>query len=253
MRILAVLHPGGGHSGLLRERADAAGHELVEWTPGAGDSPPGPLADFGALAVFGGGMNVADERRLPWLTGEVEQLRDALARGMPVLGVCLGAQLVARAAGAEVRRAARPEIGWLPVWREPASEGDPVLGDLPERFLAYQWHSYSFELPAGAVALARSEVCVQAFALDGTAWAVQFHPEVTPDIVEGWSRDYESDPDAVALGFDPDVAIAEAAERLPEWNAIGSTLFDGWLRRAASAEPEAAAAPAAAGPPPLRG
>jgi len=253
MRILAVLHPGGGHSGLLGEQAAAAGHELVEWTPGAGMDAPGPLADFDALAVFGGGMNVVDEDRLPWLAGEVEHLRDALADGMPVLGVCLGAQLLARAAGAEVRRAARPEIGWLPVWREPASEGDPVLGELPERFLAYQWHSYAFDLPAGAIALARSEVCVQAFVLGGSAWGVQFHPEVTPDIVAGWTNDYGSDPDAVAAGLDPPAALAEAAERLPAWNAIGRTLFDGWLSRAASAEPEAAAAPAAAAPPPLPG
>jgi len=253
MRILAVLHPGGGHSGLLRERAPAAGHELVEWKPGAGEDAPGPLSAFDGLAVFGGGMNVTDEGRLPWLAGEIELLRDALARELPVLGVCLGGQLLARAAGAEVRRAPRPEIGWLEVWREPASEGDPVIGGLPERFLAYQWHSYAFDLPAGATALARSEVCVQAFALGASAWAVQFHPEVAPDIVEAWTEDYDSDPDAVALGFDPAAALAEAAERLPAWNAIGRELFDGWLSRAGSAEPAVAAAPAAAAPPRRRG
>ena len=253
MRVLAVLHPGGGHSGVLRDRAAAAGHELVEWQPGGGEPAPGPLAAFDALAVFGGGMNVTDEARLPWLVGEVELLRDALARELPVIGVCLGAQLLASAAGAEVHRGARPEIGWLEVWREPASDGDPVIGGLPERFLAYQWHSYTFELPAGAVVLARSEVCVQAFSLGGTAWAVQFHPEVTPDIVEGWTNDYESDPDAVALGVEPAAALAEAREHLPAWNSIGATLFDGWLSRAASAEPAVAAAPAAADPPPPRG
>jgi GMP synthase-like glutamine amidotransferase len=253
MRVLSLLHPGGGHSGVLRERAAAGGHELVEWVPGSGQDAPGPLHTFDAVAVFGGGMNVADEERLPWLTGEVELLREALARGMPALGVCLGAQLLARAGGARVHRAAAPEIGWLTVEREPASEGDPLLGDLPWSFLAYQWHSYAFDLPPGAVSLARSDVCVQAFALNGTAWGVQFHPEVTPDIVRGWSEDYESDPDAVALGFDPAAALAEAELRLPEWNAIGRTLFDGWLSRAASAVPEEAAAPAAAAPPPPRG
>jgi GMP synthase (glutamine-hydrolysing) len=226
MRILSILHPGGGHSGVLGERALATGAELTEWRPGAGEPTPAPLGDYDALAVFGGGMNVHETDRLPWLAGEIELLRDALVRGMPVLGVCLGSQLLARAAGAEVRRAAEPEIGWLEVERSTAD--DPVLGALPERFTAYQWHSYGFDLPAGAVELARSRVCPQAFRL-GSAWAVQFHPEVTEDIVEEWIADYRSDPDAVAAGFDPDAARAEARVQLPRWNEIGAALFDGFL------------------------
>jgi GMP synthase (glutamine-hydrolysing) len=230
MRILSVLHPGGGHSGLLRERAAAAAHELVEWTPAAGEAMPGTLSDFDALAVFGGGMNVADQERLPWLTGELEVLRGALARRMPVLGVCLGSQLIAAAAGAEVERVASPEIGWLEV--EPASAGDPVLGALPERFVAYQWHSYASRLPAGAVELARSPACTQAYVLGGHAWGVQFHPEVTPDVLDEWIGDYDSDPDAVAAGFDPAAARAELPARLGPWNEIGRRLFSGWLEAA---------------------
>jgi GMP synthase (glutamine-hydrolysing) len=179
-------------------------------------------------------MNVHEADRLPWLTGEIELLREALARGTPLLGICLGAQLVARAAGAEVRRAARPEIGWFAVERTPAGEDDPLLGPLPARFDAYQWHSYAFDLPAGAVELARNRVCPQAFRL-GAAWAVQFHPEVTTAIVDDWIDDYESDPDAVALGLDPPAARAEAARRLPHWNRLGAALFDGFLTAAAVA------------------
>src|SRR6478735_6340103 len=99
MRVLSILHPGGGHSGVLRDSAAAGGHELVEWTPGDGEPLPGALGDFDGIAVFGGGMNVVDQERLPWLTGEIELLRDALAAGMPALGVCLGAQLLVVAAG----------------------------------------------------------------------------------------------------------------------------------------------------------
>jgi GMP synthase (glutamine-hydrolysing) len=236
MRIVSVLHPGGGHSGVLGERARAAGVELVEWRPGAGEPLPGPLTAYDAVAVFGGGMNVHEVDRLPWLAGEIELLREALERGMPVLGVCLGSQLLAHAAGAAVRRAREPEIGWLEVERTAASAGDPLLGALPERFEAYQWHSYAFHLPAGAVELARSPVCPQAFRL-GAAWGVQFHPEVTAAIVDEWSDDYESDPDAVAAGFDPVAARAEARIRLPRWNAIGATLFDGFLAAVAVTSP----------------
>jgi GMP synthase (glutamine-hydrolysing) len=236
MRVLSVLHPGGGHSGVLGERVRAAGHELVEWCPGAGDEIPGPPSEYDALAVLGGGMNVHESGRMPWLGGEIELLREALERDAPVLGICLGAQLVARAAGAEVRRAGTPEIGWYEVERTAAGEEDPLLGPLPHRFDAYQWHSYTFDLPAGAVELARSRVCPQAFRL-GAAWAVQFHPEVTADIVDEWIDDYESDPDAVALDFDPAAARAEAARRLPRWNQVGAALFDGFLAAAVVASP----------------
>jgi hypothetical protein len=222
MRILSVLHPGGGNSGMLRERARAGGHELVEWVPGRGDPIPGPRG---------------------------------LDRGQPLIGVCLGAQIAAAAAGAEVRRAAAPEIGWFDVELTEAGAEDPLLGRLPRRFCAYEWHSYAFDLPAGAVELARSAVCTQACRFGERAWGVQFHPEVTPDIVRAWSEDFESDPDAVQQGFDPAAALAEAGERLPGWMEIGRALFDGFLEQAAlrtraARAPERRPAAAPAGPPP---
>jgi GMP synthase-like glutamine amidotransferase len=249
MRILSVLHPGGGHSGALGERVRAARHEIVEWNPGAGEAMPDPLSAFDALAVFGGGQNLRDAGRLPWLGAEIELIREALAGELPVVGVCLGSQLLAAAAGAEVRRASTPEIGWYEVERTAAGADDPLFGALPERFSAYEWHSYAWELPPGAVELARSPVCGQAFRL-GTAWGLTFHPEVTDDIVVAWGADYLADPDAVALGVDPEAATAEALERLPEWNRIGALLFDGWVRAASAA---ARARPAAPAPPLPRG
>ena len=256
MRVLGVRHPGGGTCGLLAERCDADGHELEEWMPGAGEPMPDPLGAFDAVVVFGGGMNVRDAERLPWMRAEVELLRDALQAGVPALGICLGAQLLASAAGAEIRRSPSPEIGWFDIARTAEGAADPLLGRLPARFLAYEWHSYAFALPAGAVELARSAACSQAFRLGDRVWAVQFHPEVVPAIVEEWALDYESDADAIAMGFDPPAHIAEAAERLPAWRAIGRELFEGLLATAATA---AARAPAAAGarsapvPPPPRG
>ena len=255
MRVLGVRHPGGGTCGLLAERCAAGGHELDEWIPGAGKAMPAPLAAYEAVAVFGGGMNVRDAERLPWMRAEVELLRDTLQAGVPVLGVCLGAQLLAFAAGAEIRRSPSPEIGWFDVARTEEGAADPLLGRLPARFLAYEWHSYAFALPAGAVELARSAACSQAFRLGATTWGVQFHPEVVPEIVEEWALDYRSDPDAIAMGFDPPAHIAEAAERLPAWMDIGRELFEAFLATAASAAPPAEAAGAARSapvPPPRR-
>ena len=251
MRVLGIQHPGGGRCGLLAERCEAGGHDLVEWNPGAGEPMPAPLGEFDAVAVFGGGMNVRDTERLPWLRAEIELLREALQDDVPVLGVCLGAQLLAAAAGADVRRSPSPEIGWFDVSRTPEGELDPILGRLPSRFLAYEWHSYAFALPAGSVMLAYSAACPQAFRLGRSAWGVQFHPEVLPEIVREWALDYESDADAIAMGFDPPAHLAEAAERLPAWMEIGRVLFEGFLT-AASAVPRAplAAARSAQGPPP---
>ncbi|HET8950830.1 MAG TPA: type 1 glutamine amidotransferase [Solirubrobacteraceae bacterium] len=255
MRVLGVRHPGGGTCGLLAERCEAGGHELTEWIPGAGEPLPAPPTEFDAIAVFGGGMNVRDTDRLPWMRAEVELLRDALQLEVPVLGVCLGAQLLATAAGAEIRRSPSPEIGWFDVARCFEGERDPIFAGLPARFLAYEWHSYAFALPAGSVELARSAACPQAFRLGETAWGVQFHPEVVPEIVREWALDYESDPDAIAMGFDPPAHIAEAAERLPAWMDIGRDLFEGFLTAASAARPAplAAAARSAQDPPPPRG
>ena len=133
---------------------------------------------------------------------------------MPLLGVCLGSQLVARAAGAEVFRSSESEVGWFPVERTPAAADDPVAGALPERFDAFEWHHYTHTLPAGAIELARSRVCTQAFRL-GNAWGVQFHPEVRAEQVEAW---VDEDPEDVS---EPDAFLAAMRARIADWNELG--------------------------------
>src|SRR4051812_938011 len=240
VRILSIRHPGGGHAGVLAARADAAGEQLDEWTPASEDAPPSPVESYDALVVLGGGMNVGEAERQPYLRAEIALLEDALARGQPVLGICLGAQLLASAAGASVHRARAPEIGWRAVELCSAAVADRVVGALPRRFTAYQWHSYAFEIPFGAVELARNEVCPQSFRLGDCAWGVQFHPEVTEEILTGWFAAYDVDPDAVAMGFDRAVATAELADRLPQWNLLGGILFDAFMAAVAARAARAA-------------
>ena len=139
-----------------------------------------------------------------------------------MLGVCLGSQLIARAAGARVFRADEPEVGWLPVDVTEAGAEDPVASALPPRFDAFQWHHYTHDLPAGAVELARSPVCLQAYRL-GRAWGVQFHPEVRAGQVESWLAE---DPDDVA---DPAALRAETRERIAGWNELGRGLCSAFL------------------------
>ncbi|MCW3064918.1 MAG: Glutamine amidotransferase class-I [Solirubrobacterales bacterium] len=208
------------------------GAEIVEWHP---PEEPAPRGEHDAVVVLGGSMNVDDERDHAWLAPEKALLRDLLARGTPILGVCLGAQLLAEAAGGEARRAGAPEIGWHAVTREDDAADDPVLGALPPRFEAFQWHSYEALPPPTARTLARSEACVQAFRIaDRPAWGIQFHAEVDHATAQGWTRDYRTDPDAVRQGLDPDALLRETARKIAGWNDVGRALFARFLTAAAT-------------------
>lgn len=207
--------------GVFEEAVREAGHELVEWSAPAGGSPP--VAD--AVIVFGGSMHPDEEKAHPWLLPELAWLARELERGTPLLGVCLGSQLLARAAGAPVFRAPEPEVGWLHVERTEAGAEDPVAATLPERFDAFEWHQYTHGLPDGAVELARSSVCTQAFRF-GNAWGVQFHPEVRQAQVEAWLDEGRRE---VA---DPDTFRAELNSRIGAWNELGRRLCRAFLEQA---------------------
>ena len=220
VRILALTHGDNVGPGVFEDAVRAAGHELVERNVARAGVP-----DEGADAaiVLGGAMHPDQEDRHPWLAPELRFLERELERRTPLLGICLGSQLIARAAGARVFRAAEPEVGWLEVELTENGSGDPVAAALPQRFDAFQWHHYTHDLPEGAVELARSPVCTQAFRL-GRAWGVQFHPEVRGDQVESWLAD---DPDDVA---DPAALRAATRERIEDWNVLGRRLCSAFLQ-----------------------
>ena len=233
MRFLSIQHPKADEAGTFALAARGAGYVYDEWCPGAGQPVPGDPAGYDGIVVLGGEQNVVDAPRLPYLQDEIALIGEALERRQPLLGVCLGAQLLATAAGGEVVRVSEPEIGWYEVARLPEGAADPLFGALPERFSAYCWHSYGVELPEDATLLARSAVSIHGFRLGETAWGVQFHPEVTRAILLDWFGSYRDDPDAVAMGFDPQVAEAELGGRLASWEALGGTLFGAFTAAAA--------------------
>jgi GMP synthase-like glutamine amidotransferase len=142
--------------------------------------------DHSAIVVMGGEMHAGDDARFPYLAREVELLQDAVAHDVPVLGICLGGQLLARSLGAGVRPAGFLEGGWVPIAPVDGVAGDPVLGHLAEPTGVFSWHVDIFELPEGATQLATGDVTEQqAFRL-GRAWGLQFHPEVDGDLFEEW-------------------------------------------------------------------
>ena len=140
------------------------------------------LDDVDCLVVMGGPMSVNDEEDFPWLVQEKDFIRRAIESGKPVLGVCLGAQLIASACGARVYPNRCKEIGWFSV-RATGVDG-PACFQFPERFDAFHWNGETFDLPAGAVRLAESAGCEnQAFQRGESTIGLQFHPEVTPESV----------------------------------------------------------------------
>jgi GMP synthase (glutamine-hydrolysing) len=178
---------------------------------------------------FGGEAHPDQDSTRPWLAVERRVLREALETGIPVLGVCLGAELLAQSAGAGVRRAGRPEIGFHPVELTSSGSRDPLLSPLPRRFQALSWHSYQCELPVAATALARSDSGIQAFRVGPRAWGIQFHAEVTEAVFNSWLDDYESDPDAVELGIDPEELRADLQQRITDWNELGRAFIQRFL------------------------
>jgi GMP synthase (glutamine-hydrolysing) len=221
VNVLAVIHGEKVRAGVFGDVVVERGHELEEWSLAWQTPPPRPLDDYGAVLVFGGAMHADQDQHHPWLREENFLLQRLFALHTPLLGVCLGAQLIAKAAHADVYATPEPEIGWHPVELTEAAADDPIFSRLPERFEAFQWHYYTHGLPGGAEELARSPLCTQAFRLGDRAWGIQFHAEVTEQQIQDWANEPERE-----VRIARDELVRQTGERIAEWNALGRSLCD---------------------------
>lgn len=145
-------------------------------------------SNYDMLLVMGGAMNVYQEDKYPWLIEETRAIRESIEAGKAVLGVCLGGQILAKALDAQVHLGAATEIGLTPIALTEAGKADPLFEGLSQ-VEAVEWHDDTFDIPAGAVALARSEGCAhQAFRFGQQAYGLQFHPEVSPVMLAEWIK-----------------------------------------------------------------
>jgi GMP synthase-like glutamine amidotransferase len=223
VEILSIIHGGEVRAGVFAEPVRRRGHLLTEWSAPSGFPPPRPIEEYDAAFVFGGSMHADQEDEHVWLRDEDALIRRLLELETPLLGVCLGGQLLAKAADAWIGPASEPEIGWFPLELTDAAADDSLFAMLPRTFDAFQWHFYAFDVPDGAVELARNDVCSQAFRLGERAWGVQFHPEVTLAQVEGWI----DDPDDPCP--DPEGLRWETRRRIDEWNDLGRRIADAFV------------------------
>jgi GMP synthase-like glutamine amidotransferase len=231
VRLLVLQHIACEHPGVFSEVIAERGVEAVAVEVDEGEPLP-DWREFDAVLAMGGPMGAGDDADHPWLTAEKTLVREAVDAGWPFLGVCLGVQLLAAALGARVYAAERPEVGLLEVERTAEGRDDPLfagVGDLP---VTLQWHGDTFDLPEGAVRLARSPMAQnQAFRVGERAYGIQFHLEVTGEMAAEWGQvpAYQRSL-ATALGDQQGTAfIAEAERRAGEMHPAARRLFANWL------------------------
>ena len=203
------------------------GHQLA-YTKFFDDGVLPETADVDAVIAMGGPMSVNDEAAFPWLSEEKAFLRECIEAGKPTLGVCLGAQLIAAALGAEVGPSPEREIGWFETRRVPTLSQASL--ELPERFVPLHWHGEMFAIPAGAQRLASSAGCPnQAFSFGPTVLGFQFHLEATPESVRGMVDSLSDYREPGKWVRDADALLEGAMEHSEASNTLLRKIFDQWI------------------------
>lgn len=235
--LVCVRHEEPDHLGTAADVLDARGIPIRYVDAWRGSSLPDP-DDAGGIVVLGGVMNVDQVEEFPFLLQERRWLRRAVEAGVPVLGICLGGQLLARALGAPVTSAPAPEIGFFPVRRTPEAADDPLFSVVNDGDRLFQWHEDAFRAPGGAeLLLTGDDGSHEAFRAGGTAWGVQFHPEVTPELLDAWLDTTPSDVLSRRWGRTPDDLRSEATAYLPDQQDRAREVFGRFAALVAEAAP----------------
>lgn len=191
MRVLVVENIADTSLGLVGEALAEAGAEIVWSRPWSGEPLPAGPDHHDAIVVLGGEQSALDDHTHPYLPDLARLMKHFGAVEKPVLGICLGSQLLARAHGGSNHLGVAPEFGWHAVSPTEAGSQDPVLSAVGGTFPIFEWHTDTFSLPEGAVRLATGHnVENQCFRIGGKSYGMQFHFEASIDVVEAWNRDY---------------------------------------------------------------
>ena len=230
MRVLVVENYIGTPLGQVERALDEAGAEIDVRRPWQGDAVPGRHQGYDALVVLGGEQSALDDEDHPYLLALAELTREFGVADKAVLGICLGAQLVARGHGATNILGLPIEFGWHEVRPTPAGLADPVLSAIGAGAPLFHWHLDTFTLPPGAIHLALSAMTpVQAFRIGRAVYGIQFHFEADSGLVERWSRDFAPVIARHAPDWD-ERRPREAARLAARSDAAGLALARAWVR-----------------------
>ncbi|MBK7250172.1 MAG: gamma-glutamyl-gamma-aminobutyrate hydrolase family protein [Gammaproteobacteria bacterium] len=233
-RLLVLQHVPSEPLGVLDPLLRAAGLRIRYVNFARHPAAQVEIARYAGLVVLGGPMNVDQSDRHPHLLHEIEVIRAALDRGIPILGICLGAQLLAAALGARVHPNPVREIGWYPLAASGAAEGDPLFRHLHDQSPVFQWHAYTFTEPAGSIHLASTESCRnQAFRYGDCAYGLQFHLEVDRPLIQRWLRQSGMQHELDALGGEAHARRVEeqTTAHLERSQAMATALFGSFIER----------------------
>lgn len=196
----------------------------------AGEKVPAQIKDDDdGLIVLGGSFGVYESEKHPFLRDEIRLIESALREDKPVLGICLGSQMLASALGAKVYKSGRQEIGWHSVALSEAGKSDALFGDAGNEFTAFHWHGDAFDLPGGAVSLASSAMTEhQAFRYANKFYGILFHPEATEEIINCMTRDFAED--AAEAGSSRKEILQDTDEHLPGFQTIAGGIFNRWMK-----------------------
>lgn len=232
--VLVLQHAAPETPGLIGELLATRGARLEYVRPYAGDPVRTDPKGLAGLLVMGGPMGVYEAGRYPHLSREIELIHHAVTRNIPVLGVCLGSQLLAAALGARVEPGTK-EIGWHEVTLAPEAAVDPLFRGIGSSFTPFHWHGDRFDLPPGAVPLARSErTACQAFRHGRSAYGLLFHAEMSVAMIRGMVDAFGEELEAA--GEDGEAILARAAAGVSEMQSPANAIFGRWADEVAASK-----------------
>jgi GMP synthase (glutamine-hydrolysing) len=221
-QIYAFRHIPCEHLGRIAPALESRGLAVRYVDMFEGAPSPKRIEEAAGLIFMGGPMSANDD--LPYLRAELALIEQAAKAGLPILGVCLGSQLIAKALSARVYRNRVKEIGWYPVSWTPAAASDALFADLSEPETVFHWHGETFDLPKGAVWLASSEACAhQAYRVGANIYALQFHLEVTPEMIKDWLTEHQNSADVRELK-----APIDPNANAPRLSELATQVFTRW-------------------------
>jgi GMP synthase-like glutamine amidotransferase len=219
-KLLVIEHVAVEGPGTIREFAAESGWDLVEIDLGAGERLPKDPSAYDGVICMGGPMNVYEEERYLFLKDEDRFLKALVREGVPYIGICLGAQLLAKAMGGAITKSPTREIGWSEITLTEDGTADPLFSGMGRVLPVFQWHEDTFSVPAGAVLLAEGTACRnQTFGSQGKAYGLQFHVETDEWMIRKW-LDGTDDP-----SIDRDRIMSVAAERAATLKRYAFTLY----------------------------
>lgn len=227
-QVVVLQHAECEAPGLIAQAIEESGGTLKPVHTFAGETVPEEMGDASGLVIMGGPMGVYEHERYPFIRKELLLIEDALRRGKPLLGVCLGSQLLASTLGSQVTKGKQKEIGWHRVKLASAAQDDTLWRGAEREFMACHWHGDVFDLPTGATALASSALTpCQAFRYGAAAYGILFHMEFTSDILNGMTSAFKDELKEEDL--DGDSILRESQTYLPALHRNANQVFRRWV------------------------